>query len=161
MVAKKNSRPVITYQAYVQDYGWLAKVAEGALSGTTGQAKQLEAFQISLAGSGTLGGITYRSDVGGVGWKDWTTNGSTSGTIGESKKIKAIEIKLTGTFADYYDVYYRVHAQNRGWMGWAKNGESAGTEGMGLRLEGIQIMVVPKDSAAPGSTAFPFMSSLN
>ena len=153
----KNSKPVITYQAYVQDYGWLAKVAEGALSGTTGQAKQLEAFQISLAGSGTLGGITYRSDVGGVGWKDWTTNGSTSGTIGESKKIKAIEIKLTGTFADYYDVYYRVHAQNYGWLGWAKNGEPAGVEANNTRLEAYEIRIVKKGEAAPGVTASPYI----
>ena len=155
----KNSRPVITYQAHVQDYGWLAKVAEGELSGTTGQAKQLEAFQISLEGSGTLGGITYRSDVYGVGWLGWTTNGSISGTTGAGKKIKAIEIKLTGTFADYYDVYYRVLAQNYGWLGWAKNGEPAGVEGNNSRLEAYEIRVVKKGEAAPGSTANSYIEA--
>ncbi|MDB6354125.1 N-acetylmuramoyl-L-alanine amidase [Trichococcus sp. K1Tr] len=155
----KDSRPVITYQAHVQDYGWLAKVAEGELSGTTGTAKQLEAFQISLGGSGTSGGITYRSDVDGIGWKDWTTSGSTSGTIGAGKKVKAIEIKLTGSFADNYDVYYRVHAQNYGWLGWAKNGEPAGVEVNNTRLEAYEIKIVKKGEAAPGSIASPYIEA--
>lgn len=149
----KDNKPVISYQAHVQDFGWLAKVTEGQMSGTTGTAKQLEAFQISLGSSVASGGITYRSDVDGVGWKDWTTAGSTSGTIGQGKKIKAIEIKLTGSFADNYDIYYRVHAQNYGWLGWAKNGEAAGVEVSNIRIEAYEIKIVKKGEAAPGVTA--------
>ena len=44
----------------------------------------------------------------------------------------------------YYDVYYRVHAQNFGWLGWARNGESSGTQGYGYRLEAIEIKLVKK-----------------
>jgi len=66
------------------------------------------------------------------------------GTEGESKRLEAIMIKLTGSDAQYYDVYYRVHAQTFGWLGWAKNGAPAGTAGLGRRLEGIQIVVVKK-----------------
>jgi uncharacterized protein YjdB len=54
--------------------------------------------------------------------------------------------------ANYYDVYYRVHAQTYGWLGWAKNGESAGTSGQSKRLEAIQIILVPKGSAAPAAS---------
>lgn len=46
----KSEKPVLAYQAHVQDYGWLPKVADGILSGTVGKAKQLEALRISLTG---------------------------------------------------------------------------------------------------------------
>jgi uncharacterized protein YjdB len=71
--------------------------------------------------------------------------------------LEAIQIQLTGEMANHYDVYYRVHAQSYGWLGWAKNGESAGTAGLSKRLEGIEIVLVPKGSAAPGSTANHFI----
>ena len=51
---------------------------------------------------------------------------------------------------NYYDVYYRVHAQNFGWLGWAKNGEQAGTAGYAYRLEGIEILVLPKGQTPTG-----------
>ena len=80
-----------------------------------------------------------------------------SGTEGMSKRLEAIQIKLDGELAQKYDIYYRVHAQTYGWLGWAKNGESAGTEGLSKRLEGIEIQIVPKGSAAPGSTYNAFI----
>lgn len=58
--------------------------------------------------------------------------------------MEAIQIKLTGEIAKYYDVYYRVNAQQFGWMGWAKNGQSSGTSGFGFQLEAIQIKLVKK-----------------
>lgn len=53
--------------------------------------------------------------------------------------------------ADYYDVYYRVHAEDYGWLGWAKNGEESGTSGLSKRLEAIQIVLVAKGGAVPGN----------
>ena len=41
----------------------------------------------------------------------WKYNGAASGTRGEGKRLEAIRIQLTGRAAQYYDVYYRVHAQ--------------------------------------------------
>jgi len=41
----------------------------------------------------------------------WKYNGAASGTRGEGKRLEAIRIQLTGQLAQYYDVYYRVHAQ--------------------------------------------------
>ena len=75
-----------------------------------------------------------------------------SGTQGQAKRLEGISIELYGEVAEYYDIYYRVHAQDIGWMGWAKNGEYAGTAGRSARLEGIQIVLVPKGGAAPGAT---------
>ena len=71
---------------------------------------------------------------------------------GLSYRLEAIQIKLTGADAQYFDIYYQVHAQNYGWMNWAKNGESAGTAGHSYRLEGIHIAIVKKDENPPEKT---------
>ena len=74
--------------------------------------------------------------------------------------MEAIQIKLTGEIAKYYDVYYRVNAQQFGWMGWAKNGQSSGTSGFGFQLEAIQIKLVKKGGKAPGTTNNGFRDGL-
>jgi len=74
--------------------------------------------------------------------------------------LEAIQIKLTGEIAKYYDVYYRVNAQQFGWMGWAKNGQSSGTSGFGFQLEAIQIKLVKKGGKAPGTTNNGFRDGL-
>ncbi len=140
----------VAYQAHVQDIGWQAAVRDGAVAGTSGQAKRVEALAVSIEHPDYAGGIQIRAHVQDIGWQGWSTTG---GTTGQSKRVEAMQLRLTGELAEHYDVYYRVHAQNIGWMGWAKNGESAGTEGMALRLEAIQVKLVPKGAAAPGSTA--------
>ena len=60
------------------------------------------------------GGIAYTTHVQTYGWSQgWKYNGAASGTRGEGKRLEAIRIQLTGQLAQYYDVYYRVHAQTR------------------------------------------------
>ena len=108
------------------------------------------------------GGIAYTTHVQTYGWSQgWKYNGAASGTRGEGKRLEAIRIQLTGQLAQYYDVYYRVHAQTYGWLGWAKNGSIAGTSGLAKRLEAIQIVIIPKGEhapnplpAAPGAAAY-------
>ncbi len=148
--------PRVQYRTHVQKIGWQKYVKEGAMSGTSGQAKRLEGINISLLNPEYSGGITYRTHVQTYGWQDWKSNGAMSGTSGQAKRLEAIEIKLTGEMAQHYDIYYRVHAQKFGWMGWAKNGESAGTAGYGYRLEAIEIRIIEKGDAAPGSTGNAF-----
>ena len=148
--------PMVKYRTHVQSYGWQGYVMDGAMSGTSGQAKRLEAINIALTNQEYSGNITYRTHVQTYGWQSWKSNGALSGTSGQAKRLEAIEIKLTGEMANKYDVYYRVHAQKFGWLGWAKNGASAGTSGYGYRLEGIEIKLVNKGAAAPGTTANPY-----
>lgn len=137
----------ITYRTHIQSIGWQDYKTNGTLSGTTGQKKRLEAIQIFLTGNQYSGGVSYRTHIQGVGWEKKTvTNGALSGTSGQGKRLEAIEISLYGEVADYFDVYYRVHAQSYGWLGWAKNGEQSGTSGMAKRLEAIEIMLVSKNS---------------
>ena len=146
----------VSYRTHVQSYGWQKWKHNGEMSGTSGEAKRLEGINIKLTNKDYEGGIAYTTHVQTYGWQGdendsskWMTDGHMSGTSGEAKRLEAIKIKLTGEIANYYDIYYRVHAQSYGWLGWAKNGEPSGTAGYAKRLEGIQIVLVPKGGAAP------------
>ncbi len=149
----------IQYATHVQSYGWETTLRkDGEISGTSGEAKRLEAIIIDLCVEPEVGGVEYRTHVQTYGWeKTWRKDGEISGTSGEAKRLEAIQLRLTGELSKKYDIYYRVHAQSYGWLGWAKNGQSAGTEGFAKRLEAIQIVVVKKDQPAPGSTANAFV----
>lgn len=143
----------ISYSTHVQTYGWQSVVYDGATSGTTGEAKRLEAIKISLANTEYSGSIQYRTHVQSYGWEDgWKSDGAMSGTSGEAKRLEAVQMKLTGTLADQYDIYYRAHVSKIGWLGWAKNGESAGTVACGATVEAIQVALVVKGDPAPGDT---------
>lgn len=130
----------VAYSTHVQTYGWQKEVTNGAISGTTGQAKRLEGIKIEVRGFDV--GVKYTTHVQGYGWMPWSSNGEISGTEGEAKRMEAIMIQLDSWVG--YDIYYRVHAQSYGWLNWAKNGEPAGTAGYAKRLEAIQIVVVEK-----------------
>lgn len=140
----------VGYKTHVQRNGWMSVVTNGAVSGTSGESKRLEAIAIDLAGNNNVG-IQYTTHVQNYGWLPWVSDGFNSGTQGESKRLEAIKIQLTGSEKDNYDVYYRVHAQSYGWLGWAKNGEPAGTAGQGKRLEAIEIIVVMKGITLPAN----------
>lgn len=155
----------VSYMTHVQSYGNQKWVSDGSISGTSGEGKRLEAISIKVNNAqlnNISGGIAYTTHVQTYGWSQgWKYNGAASGTRGEGKRLEAIRIQLTGQLAQYYDVYYRVHAQTYGWLGWAKNGSIAGTSGLAKRLEAIQIVIIPKGEdapnplpAAPGAAAY-------
>ena len=146
----------VSYCTHVQKTGWQDYKKNGAVSGTTGKSLRLEGFKAKLGTKAYSGGISYRVHVQGTGWQDWRADDAMAGTTGKSLRLEAIDIKLTGELAKHYDVWYRVHAQQIGWMGWTKNGASAGTTGYSWRLEALQVKIVPKGTAAPGSTSTPF-----
>ncbi len=144
----------LSYKTHVQNDGWQDYVWEGEMSGTAGRSLRLEGINIRLDAKGHDLGIAYQTHIQNIGWEaetegGWKTNDEMSGTQGLSYRLEAIEIKLTGTDADYFDVFYQVHAQNMGWLNWAKNGESAGTAGYSYRLEGIRILILEKGESPP------------
>jgi uncharacterized protein YjdB len=70
-------------------------VSDGALSGTSGQSKRLEAIQIQLTGEAANNyDIYYRVHAQNVGWMDWAKNGESAGTAGFSYRLEAIQIVL-------------------------------------------------------------------
>ncbi len=154
----KELPPSVSYQSYFSG-SWQGSVLDSAISGTVGQAKQVEGIKVSLQDKTASFGdssIQYRTYLQTYAWQGWTSNGGISGKPGSGKRVEAIQIKLTGSIASSYDVYYRVHSQTFGWLDWACNGESAGTAGYAKRVEAIQIVLVKKGGAAPGSTANPY-----
>lgn len=151
-----NITPSVTYKTHVQNKGWLDAVSDGKLSGTVGEAKQLEAIQISLENARFTGGVSYKTHIQDYGWLTPVSDGTTSGTTGKNKQVEAIQVSLNGEIAKHYDIYYRVHSQNFGWLDWAKNGESSGTEGLSRQIEAIELVLVEKGGKAPGSTENPF-----
>ncbi|MGN0390122.1 MAG: hypothetical protein ACI4L2_04850 [Wujia sp.] len=141
----------VMYRTHVQTYGWQGWKYNGNVSGTSGQAKRLEAINLKLVNRQYSGDIVYRTHVQTYGWQTWKKNGEMSGTSGEAKRLEAIQIYLTGEMAAKYDIYYRVHAQSFGWLDWVKNGEPSGTAGYAKRLEAIQIVLVTKNAGKPGT----------
>ena len=143
--------PSVVYTTHVQTYGWLDPISDGEENGTTGESKRMEGICISLENSPYAGSVQYRAHVQSYGWQDTRSDGQTAGTTGESRRIEAIQINLTGEIASHYDIWYQTHIQHFGWTGWAKNGESCGSAGYAYRLEALRVLLLPKDSSAPGS----------
>ena len=147
----------VIYSTHIQSDGWQASKANGEISGTTGEAKRIEAIKIQLSNIGYTGSVQYSTHVQSNGWKNWVSDGTIGG---EAKRMEAIRIRLTGEAANHYDIYYRVHTQTYGWLDWAKNGEIAGTTDGARRMEAIQIKLVSKGSQAPGSTVQAYVQPL-
>ncbi len=152
----------IAYQTHIQDVGWEADTesgwkSDGAMSGTQGEFKRLEAIQIKLTGAdATDFDIYYQVHAQNVGWMGWAKNGESAGTAGYSYRLEAIKIVVvpkdqgpptitdTPAFITYPGVMYQTQIENIGWevdagIGLKSNGEASGTFGQSLRLEGIKI----------------------
>lgn len=148
--------PTISAQGHVQNIGWQAPQTGDATIGTTGKSYALEAFCLNV-NSGDLGGsVVYQAHVTNIGWQSEVADGALAGTTGRSLAVQAVRMKLTGELEQTYDLYYRVHSAEFGWLDWACNGASAGTANCNLQAEAVQIALMPKGSAAPGSTNMPF-----
>ncbi len=86
----------IYYRSHLQNIGWEQKwKQDGEISGTTGEARRLEAIEIKLdEASSKLYDIYYRSHVQDYGWMAWTRNGEPSGSEGFAKRLEALEVVI-------------------------------------------------------------------
>ena len=92
----------IVYTTHVQSYGWQGNEnnqstwrKNGVMSGTSGEAKRLEAIRINLTGEMAKHyDIYYRVHAQSFGWLDWAKNGAPSGTAGYAKRLEGIQIIL-------------------------------------------------------------------
>ena len=65
-----------SYRTHVQSFGWQNPVTNGAMSGTSGEAKRLEAIQIKLYGEmANHFDVYYRVHAQSYGWLGWAKNG--------------------------------------------------------------------------------------
>ena len=143
--------PGATYKTHVQTYGWQKYVFDGALSGTVGQSKRLEAINIKGVNLPAGAHLQYEVQVQTFGWQGMKSDGQEAGTDGQSKRLEAIKIKLVGMPG--YSVEYRVQVQTYGWQGWVTDGALSGTVGQSKRLEAIEIKIVPSATIHPTSVS--------
>ena len=148
---QKDSK--IIYKTHVQSYGWQKEVENGALAGTTGQGKRIEAIKITLPDSDYTGNVEYQAYVQGIGWQSWKKNGELAGTSGQSKRIEAIRVKLTGEIAKYYEVYYSIHLAKIGWCNYESAGRVTGTIDLSKKIEALKICLVKKDAETAPNTS--------
>ncbi len=154
--AQTNDVPTVSYSTHVETHGWQNYIENGALGGTTGEGKRLEAIKIKLSNVNNLSGsIEYQTHVESIGWQSYVANDALAGTTNQAKQLEAIRIRLTDELAANYDIYYRVHVSEIGWLDWASNGKIAGTVGYGKQLEAIEIRIVKKGESAPGAITKP------
>ena len=140
----------INYSSYINNSGWQDSKIDGAISGTTGQNKNIGAIKLVLNKPTTNGYIKYSVYSHNKGWQNEVSNGTISGI--QNRKIEAIKINLSDSLLERYDIYYRVHVSYVGWMDWAKNGEAAGYVDYGQSIEAYEVVLVVKGAAAPGET---------
>lgn len=153
----KNVNSTTQYRAHVQNIGWQPYQNGGTVVGTTGRSLRVEALQFRLVSPPFSGSLVGSAHVENIGWMPEAAPGAIIGTQGRSLRVEAFTLRLTGSMYTHYDIWYRTHAQNLGWLGWTKNGARSGTAGLAYRLEAVQVIVLPKGSAAPGSTTRAFV----
>ncbi len=69
--ADAASNVSVQYSSHVQSYGWQDWVADGNMSGTSGESKRLEAIQIELIGEmAEHYDVYYRVHAQSYGWMD-------------------------------------------------------------------------------------------
>jgi uncharacterized protein YjdB len=65
------------------------------MSGTSGEAKRLEAIEIKLTGEmAEHYDVYYRVHAQTYGWLGWAKNGESAGTSGQAKRLEGIQIVL-------------------------------------------------------------------
>lgn len=90
----------VSYQTHIQDIGWEADTgrgwkSDGAMSGTVGESKRLEAIQIKLTGADAdKFDLYYQVHAQNMGSMGWAKNGESAGTAGYSYRLEAIKIIL-------------------------------------------------------------------
>ena len=120
--------------------------SNGAISGTVGQSKPMQAISASV--SGMPGSVRYDVHVSNRGWIQGGSNGEWVG----SANVEAVRMNLSGEISQYYDIWYRAHVAGVGWLGWARSGEVAGSTGIGYPMEAWQVVIRSKGAGAPGPT---------
>lgn len=129
--SNKNNFGDVSYSVHMRGNGWGAWQSDGAMAGSTGQNRRIEAIKIDADDNPDVS-VHIKTD----GDKTYTnvTKDTICGTTGKEKRIEAI--KITGK---KYFYMYRVHQKSIGWSDWANNGEWAGTKGKSLQIEAVEI----------------------
>ena len=83
----------------------MGEVADGALAGTTGQSRRLEAVRIQLTGDMAADYSVWYRVHSQTYWLGWAKDGEAAGTTGLSKRAEAVDVQIlpAGQVPDGYD----------------------------------------------------------
>ena len=86
----------ILYRCHLSNTGWENFWKKsGQTSGTTREARPIEAVQIKLTGVlSSYYDVYYRVHSANYGWLGWAENGETAGTTGGGLRAEALQIKI-------------------------------------------------------------------
>ena len=149
----EEQAPGVVYRSHVRHYGTLTWVSNGAMTGSTGQNRRAEAFEIKLNGLPAGIGICYDVDSRNNGWTGTQCNGNLAGTTGQNRRAERIKIWLTGNTASGCSVNYRVHSGGSGWQSPRSNGLTAGTDG--VRIEALEVWLTSQCFLPPPPPQIP------
>lgn len=136
----------VEYQVHMEGIGWGPLVKNGAVAGTVGESRRVEAIRWRLINlpEGEEVFLHGNAHVENIGWLGFVPDGEICGTVGESRKLEGLQFQLVGKDADKYSIQFRSHSQDLGTQDWAKDGEFSGSEGAGLRIEAVQMLITEK-----------------
>lgn len=123
----------VSYQGHLRGYGWAFWQCDGAMVGSIGQSRRIEALRIKPVGQMDV--TVHMKDVGDKKYTNITED-TILGTVGESRRLEALKIESTDTI-----YLYRVHQKDIGWSAWCVNGQWAGTKGKSKQIEAVEIKV--------------------
>lgn len=130
---RKDRKGEVSYQGHLRGIGWVNWQCDGAMAGSTGQSRRVEALRISPVKHMDV--TVHIRDIGDKLYKN-ITESTIIGTTGQEKRLEALKIESGDT------VYlYRVHQKNLGWSRWCVNGQWAGEKGKSLQIEAVEIQV--------------------
>ncbi|MCL1847753.1 MAG: polysaccharide deacetylase family protein, partial [Coriobacteriia bacterium] len=145
----------------VSGIGWQGWKSGGAVAGTTGQSRQIEAVEMRLTGELEANfDIYYRAHIPNIGWLGWASNSGTAGTTGLSCRVEALQVTLVpkgGKAPGSLDNPYLTitctaqgNVTDKGWLKQVTGRGVIGTTGQSRQLEAFKITA---DSGVTGGVS--------
>ncbi|HEX6372836.1 MAG TPA: hypothetical protein VF006_28195 [Longimicrobium sp.] len=103
--------PYVQYLSHVADQGWdVSYRQDGAMSGTTGLARDMQAVKIRLGPSLQAAGVgvCYDTYLRGQTWQGERCNDAEAGTTGQSRPMLGLKVRLTNPRPGMR-ICYRAH----------------------------------------------------
>ena len=123
----------VTYRGWMRDKKWGSWQCDGAMIGSTGQNRRIEAMQLDADDAPDV--TVHLKDIGDKTYNN-VTKDTLIGTTDQSRRMEAIKI-----VGKKYFYMYRVHQKDLGWSDWSNNGEWAGVRGVGKQIEAVEIKI--------------------
>jgi hypothetical protein len=134
------ARDGICYRAHVGGIGWMPAVCNGAVAGTTGQSRDIQAIQIWSNRPGVS--VCYNAHLAGIGWQGEVCDSAMAGTTGQSRSMEAIQVRLRSRSRGE-TLNYQAHVAGIGWMAPVAEGQTAGTTGQSRGLQALTLTMTP------------------